>query len=160
MCKGVCWHDVFDVCDHFPRASEQSFGVQSVRPNCSSTCGMTSVNAASDEPGMDVRVLALLRSTMLLRTLREGAVLGHDAVRHSRVPWVFTEVRRLQRECHRDRFGVFSQAKADASNPAKRASRYVVATWLADKLVEGRTDQGTVAWACRLDSRPGGHALT
>ena len=46
---------------------------------------------------------------------------------------VFTEVRRRQRECHRDRFGVFSQAKVDASNPARRASRCVVATWLANE---------------------------
>ena len=56
--------------------------------------------------------------------------------RHSRVPGAFTEVRRRQRECHRDRFGLFSLAKADASNP-------VVATWPADQWVEGRPDQET-----------------
>ena len=41
------------------------------------------------------------------------------------------------------------QAKADASNPSRRASRCVVATWLVDKGVEGRPDQETVAGAWR-----------
>ena len=100
--------------------------------------------------------------------------VGH---RHSRVPAVFTEVRSHQRECHRDRLRVFSQANADASNPAKRASRCVVTTWLADKglledLIErlsrghgaqALTEEAAVALLFvrrRLGSRPGGLALT
>ena len=57
--------------------------------------------------------------------------------------------RRCQRERHRDRIGVFSQAKADGSNPARRASHRVAATRLAGKGFEGRPDQETVAWAWR-----------
>ena len=41
------------------------------------------------------------------------------------------------------------QAKADAGNSARRASRCVVATWLVDKGFEGRPDQETVARAWR-----------
>ena len=61
----------------------------------------------------------------------------------------FSEARRRERIRHSDRFGVFSQAKADASNPARRASPCVAATWLADKGIEGRLDQETDAWVWR-----------
>ena len=62
---------------------------------------------------------------------------NHFAVRADHVATVSFahEVTLLVVECVVlvDRFGVFSQANADASNSARRASRYVVATWLADK---------------------------
>ena len=81
-------------------------------------------------------------------------LLGHTAVGSGVVvvpplEGVLTKVWGRQRERHRDRFGVFSQAKADASNPARRVSRCVVATWLVDKGLEGRPDRETVAWVWR-----------
>ena len=93
-----------------------------------------------DTPADHVATVGLAHEVMLLAVgyvvLVLALVVPSAADTTTRVPGVFAEVRRCQRECHRDRFGVFSQAKADASNLQRRASRCVVATWLADKEVE------------------------
>ena len=60
---------------------------------------------------------------------------------------VSAEARMRQRERHRDRFGVFSQAKANGRQPCETSFALRCGDVLGDKEYEGRPDQETVAWA-------------